>query len=454
MAILPAWFQIESAAVILISGPSGSGKSSLINTLLQDRPDLPLPSLRLADRSRPIIEAWNISPAQAARRLTHAGLADPFTWARTPAELSVGQRTRFDLLDLLYGTSKLIVVDDFLATLDRTTAKAVAWSIGKLARYLDVVLIAATASDDLAADLQPDMNVRLGWTPEPEFVSLQTTRAHPTFWEDLEYRPGRRHDWNQLKHLHYAAGDPPTVHSYHVLELPTLDHPAAVAILSYPDLHSAARNIATDDRYRVKGSRTIAQRLNREVLRLSRIVVSPEVRSCGLATFLVRCLLQDTNLCYLECTATMGRYTRFLENSGFREIPQMTGPPEANLFDWAERALLPPHAALDPELLETFVDSMTVRQRREARRICWRYFHHFVLHRRTHGKQPKKIPDPTNPHWPRVWSLVATRLTERPSFWIIGPLRTPAEETPQCSTEQTSCSHGPLADKPRSPATI
>ena len=370
----------------------------------------------------PLIDAFDCERSETIRRLALVGLGDAFTWARTPRELSDGQRARFLLLSMMLEPGDLIVVDEFLATLDRVTAKAVCWAVSKCLRRMGMGAIFVTSHGDLAEHLQPDVMIEKAWDPKPMVVRCAWDEPEPPVLGQMTYRKGDRGDWLMLKPLHYAAGDPATYHSVHVLEHPEIDHPAAVAVLSYPDLHSGARNLATNDAYKIAGSRQKAQRLNREVKRLSRIVVAPEFRCIGVARRLVRSFLPTLDIRYLECTTSMGKYTGFLEKLGFREVPQSASPAEGAMLDWAERERVPDQAALAPELLIGWIGTLSVRKRREAFQIMWAYYHHFVLHRRSRGKVPRRVPGQGDRRWVEAAGVVARRIHNRPNYYILGPL--------------------------------
>lgn len=408
--------------MILITGPSGSGKSQSLPHVCEAigaDPDW-LPPHILDDR--PILDALPGDPADAARVYSAVGLADAYTWARRRSELSVGQQARLTLAASLATHSGPLVVDEWLANLDRTTARAVAWATGRLLRKQRRSAVLVTAHDDLAADLAPDLEIRVGWSPEPQLLPRSADAHRCTVHDELRYRAGTVRDWHELRHLHYAAGDPATAQSYHAIEHIHDGRLAAVAILSYPDLHSAARNLATDDAYKIQGSRTAAQRLNREVLKLSRIVVAPELRGIGLAASLVQEIAARTNATWLECSTAMGRYSGFLTRIGFHEVPQTAAPVEAELRDWATRARVPATVPLDPAGFNAWLDAQSVRVRRAGRRLVWRFYHHFVLHRRTRSSPPRRIPGPNDPRWPEAFEVVARNLAERPTYYILGPL--------------------------------
>lgn len=370
---------------------------------------------------RALIELWEIPPEEAVKRLTEVGLSDPFTWCRLPSELSDGQQARLRLARMLNEDDGPIFIDEYLATLDRITARAVAWATQRALRRRGRGALLVTSHDDLVDDIAPDILVNVGWDSEPRVTFAERRPPCSTVDDDITYRRGDAGDWSRLKHLHYAAGDPATVHSYHVLECVDMDAPAAIAVISYPDLHSAARNLATDDAYKIGGNRERAQRLNREVLKLSRVVVTPELRGCGLARRLVGEIWDRLECRYLECVTAMGRFSKWLEHSGFREVPQTPATIEAELMDWSKRVGIPERVSLDASDLQDCIDGLSVREARTGRRLVWAYYHHFVLHRRSRSARPKKIPGPKHDQWPEAFDVVARRLHGRPSYWIIGP---------------------------------
>lgn len=422
MVDLPKSLLLDTNLVYLLTGPSGSGKTLTLKLLCQlldvQSNDNHFP----VDLEEPLIEQWKIAPQLAIARLGTVGLADPFTWLRTYDQLSVGQRCRFDLTRQFFDNPDHIIVDEWLNTIDDQTARAVAWSTHRLLDRNGRGAIFATTRNNLAADLQPDVEIKCNWTPEPEVILKTSTIACSTIVSELQYRPGSSTDWKALKHLHYAAGNPATIHSYHVAHLPGDGSPAAIVVVSYPDMHSSARNLATDDRYKIGGRRDQAQKLSREVLKMSRIVVTPELRGIGVASWLIARVIEKLQCRYIECVTAMGLYTTFLQTLGFREIPQTTSTAEAELLDLAGQINVPATTSLDPEELARFIDGQSVRMRRKFRRAVWQYYHQYVLHRRTGKKVPKRIAHDTDPRWPKAWELVTTRLDGRPAYFILGPL--------------------------------
>ena len=177
---------VRPADVVFVTGPSGSGKSVLVERLVRairdGRPDggrvVNLTAVRVPD-DRPVIDLMSGPLEGALRLLSAAGLADAFVLLRRARELSDGQRYRLRLalaLDALLAsrsrspkaiaarrdcgekpTWRLLVADEFCSTLDRLCARAVAYRVRRLADTHGLTVVAASAHDDLVADLAPDV---------------------------------------------------------------------------------------------------------------------------------------------------------------------------------------------------------------------------------------------------------------------------------------------------------
>jgi len=166
---------VRPGDVVFVTGPSGSGKSVLLERLgraiRDERPDgrrvVNLAAVRVRE-DRPVIDLMDGPLEETLRLLSAAGLADAFLLLRRPPELSDGQRYRLRLAlaleTLLAGpnagrTVRLLVADEFCSTLDRLCARAVAYRIRRLADTHGLTVLAASAHDDLVEDLAPDVLV-------------------------------------------------------------------------------------------------------------------------------------------------------------------------------------------------------------------------------------------------------------------------------------------------------
>jgi ABC-type ATPase with predicted acetyltransferase domain len=109
------------------------------------------------DNSKTLIDQIGTSTNDALRLLSIAGLNDAYLFIRKPSELSDGQRYRFRLAKAIESNADVWVADEFMAVLDRTAAKVIAFSVQKTARKTGKTVIVATTHTDMVDDLSPDL---------------------------------------------------------------------------------------------------------------------------------------------------------------------------------------------------------------------------------------------------------------------------------------------------------
>lgn len=164
---------IQAGDVVLFTGPSGSGKSSLLRAATQQLEGvINVDSLELGNRLLVDSLVWPVR--ESMELLAGCGLGEAHLMLRTPAELSEGQRYRFRLAKALSERPGWIVADEFSATLDRTLAHVVAYNIRKLATRHKTGFLLATTHEDIVEDLNPDVWVRCDLSGE-----IQVDRREP-----------------------------------------------------------------------------------------------------------------------------------------------------------------------------------------------------------------------------------------------------------------------------------
>ncbi|PHQ80270.1 MAG: hypothetical protein COB69_06320 [Phycisphaera sp.] len=180
--------QLAPGHIALITGPSGSGKSLVLNQLkaITQRAIITKP---INTRTTPaVVNLFKLPLIQTTRILSTCGLADANQLVTPAGALSEGQRARLSIAlaletALLLSKPCTIIADEFASTLDRTTACALAVCIRKQITP-PIRLVIATAHDDLIEPLAPDV---LMYTP-PEGQPELLTRD-----ESCKHIPGRSH---------------------------------------------------------------------------------------------------------------------------------------------------------------------------------------------------------------------------------------------------------------------
>jgi len=176
---------IQPGQVVLFTGESGSGKSSLMNAvaskLAQSDSELShLEQLSIPDGT--LIDAIPLEFKPALKLLSACGLGEAQLMLRTPAELSDGQRYRFQLAFALAQQSNWVVADEFSATLDRRLAKMIAHNIRRNADGTETGFLLATTHDDIVESLDPDVHIRCSLDGQIEIESRSERKKKRTIF--------------------------------------------------------------------------------------------------------------------------------------------------------------------------------------------------------------------------------------------------------------------------------
>lgn len=169
---------IEQGDVVYVTGQSGAGKSTVLRELATQMEHAGLNVVSIDEvplLNCPLIDQIGKTTTEALNYLSIAGLNDAYLFIRKPAELSDGQRYRFRLAKLIESGAKVWVADEFLAVLDRTTAKVIAFNLQKVARRVGATLLVATTHTDMVEDLAPTLYIEKRYREKIELVRIPDT---------------------------------------------------------------------------------------------------------------------------------------------------------------------------------------------------------------------------------------------------------------------------------------
>lgn len=326
----PVQVQLGPGRIVLLVGPSGSGKSSALAEIERrfaggctvQRVGFPSDAA-IIDRIAP----WG-SLSEALSILTSCGMGDAHLWVRPFAVLSDGEKFRARLaraiaLHTRAGAAAPLLCDEFCSMLHRRAAKAIGYGLRKIVTRRGLSVVVACSSDDIIGDLQPDTIVRLYGSGRCAVEQRDVRPGKPlSMRRRMRIHPGTKRDYNAFASMHYRASDElGFVDKVFVMREGDDGQPVGIVVYSHPPLELSLRNRATGGRFSQN-----PKRLNRSLRILRRLVIHPDLRGCGLGHHLVKKTLPQVGTEFVECLAAMGEFNPVFEKAGMTRIGQCDIP--------------------------------------------------------------------------------------------------------------------------------
>jgi len=263
--------------------------------------------------TKPLIDTVGETFEQGLELLSRVGLNDAFLFVRRYNQLSDGQKYRYRLAKLIESGKQFWIMDEFASTLDRDTAKIVAFNVQKVARKMGRAVIAATTHTDLFNNLRPSVHIhkRFGKEIQVNYFPNEINKTC-SLTKEMYVAEGSIEDYHKLSGFHYR--DSRRVAAvYKVFVLKRGDEVCGVILYKYPGLACQGRKEAL-------GKVLTIKELNRDLTTIARVVVHPKYRTIGLGTKLVKETLPLVDKPYVEMIAVMAKYNPFAEKAGMKKI--------------------------------------------------------------------------------------------------------------------------------------
>jgi len=158
--------------------------------------------------------------------------------------------------------------------------------------------------------------------PDRQNVKVKAKMKKCSVCKKVQIAPGCLDDYSRLAHYHYRECRPGPFEKIFVLRNesagPARKKTIGVIVYSMPTPRLQIRSTVTDNFFGGFDRSTQLELINRNIRRISRVIIAPRFRGLGLANRLVRQTMPKMNVPIIEAMAVMGRVNPFLEKAGMK----------------------------------------------------------------------------------------------------------------------------------------
>ncbi len=183
-----------------------------------------------------------------------------------------------------------------------------------------------------------------------------------TLCRKVQIVPGTYADYKQLAQYHYRDNGPGQFTSIYALRpAPNSGrHQQTVGVIVYstPNPGLELRNIATKNFFIGFDQSTQLALLNKNIRRISRVIIEPRFRRLGLAARLVRETMPMMNFPIIEAVAVMGVVNPFFEKAGMKAYTAPEKDRNIRLTEALSAVGIENNLLIDPETVQQKIDHL------------------------------------------------------------------------------------------------
>lgn len=364
-----ATLKVKTGDIIYITGDSGSGKSWLLKNIFAKFDNaISIDDLKI-DENEVVVEGVGTDLNDALMKLNIAGLGDAFLYLRKYSQLSDGQKYRYRIAKFIDLNKDVWILDEFCATLDRVTAKVVAFNLQKIARKLNKTVIVATTHTDLFEEIRSTVHILKGYESD---VNINYYKHEDwkdkklELYNDIKVEVGNKEDYAKLKKFHYRQASLGALKQ--VYKCTYKDEVIGVIVVAYPHLALKGRNVALNNKL-AKMTKENCNYINKHIDYVARVIIHPKYRGIGLSKVMLESYFKLTDATYVETVAVMANYNPFFEKAGMQRIDVDLDPAREEAVKELEKYGYSVNLISSTTYIRSVFNKLTEEQKNEVREI-------------------------------------------------------------------------------------